>query len=110
MAKKPIDHNPPEAILPAAETSPAADAAPASPDSEPRLRQGNAPICPYCSKKNEKGEIIEPVMCKSVRSDAFFTRYYCPTEGCPFSEKVARPQIRQRVRQQEASEQDFSAR
>lgn len=115
MAKKPHEPSPshaaPEAILPAAgDKTQDATSGPGPAAAEPRLRQGNAPLCPYCSKKDEKGKIVEPVVCQSQRSDAFFTRYYCPTEGCPYTEKVARPQIQQRIRQQEASEQDYSAR
>jgi hypothetical protein len=76
---------------------------------EPRGRQGNAPLCPYCSKKDDKGQVIEPVLCKSARSDPFFTRYYCPN-GCGYSEKVPRPQLAQRVERVRAAEEDFSAR
>ncbi len=52
---------------------------------ERRGRQpaGQAPMCPYCN-----------VVCESKRSEPFFTRYYCPKEGCSFSQKVPRPTIR----------------
>jgi hypothetical protein len=66
-------------------------------------RQSNAPVCPNCSEPEE------PVLCKSNRSDPFFTRYYCPND-CGFSVKVARPDLRKRVDQAAAAEDDFSAR
>ena len=68
----------------------------------PRGRQSAAPDCPRCSTDEKR------VRCVARRSDAFFTRYYCPTEGCPFSLKVARPSLR--GRRQEPDEERFAAR
>ena len=67
-----------------------------------RGRQSAAPVCPYCSTKDK------PVRCVSKGSSSFFTRYYCPTEGCSFSIKVARPSLRRR--QQRPDQEDFAAR
>lgn len=67
---------------------------------EKRLRQNlPPPECPY-----------HHVPCESNRSDPFFTRYYCPTQGCSYSQKVPRPKIEERIRRAEAEEQDFSTR
>jgi len=74
-------------------------AASAESGEEKRLRQNlPPPVCPY-----------HRVECRSNRSDPLFTRYYCPTAGCTYSAKVARPVIDQVLRRQEARE-DFSAR
>lgn len=88
------------------ETAAPAESADKSP--EPRLRQGNAPLCPYCTKKNGEGKILKTVVCKSVHSEAFFTRYQCPTPGCPFQQKIARQNIAQRLAASQP--EDFSAR
>lgn len=64
----------------------------------PRGRQSAAPVCPYCGKP-----------CRAGRSTAFFTYYYCPSESCNYSEKQARPNMRERIQRHRASE-DFSAR
>ena len=70
----------------------------AKPKAKPkRLRQSKQPFCPYHRK----------VRCKAGRSDQFFTRYYCPEEGCTFSQKVPRPRRPEDV---EAEQEDFSAR
>ena len=68
-----------------------------------RGRQGNAPACPYCSKF---GTVV---LCESNRSEAYFTRYYCPTKGCGFSLKVPRPDLEGRLRRDRQAD-DFSAR
>lgn len=65
------------------------------PNVQPRARQSSAPFCPYHKKTR----------CVSRRSDQFFTRYYCPEEGCSFSIKIPRPRIRPAE-----EEQDFAAR
>lgn len=88
MAKKPINlpENPPE------------DAA-EQPAESPRARQTSQPFCPY----------HKDVRCKSRNSGAFFTRYYCPVDGCTFSVKLPRPEIGQRTREAD-EEEGFSAR
>lgn len=71
---------------------------PATEAEKPRgtQQQAQAPACPNCK-----------ILCKANNSTPFFTRYYCPN-GCGFSLKVPRPDIRRRI---QASEQDdFSAR
>ena len=96
--------------------NPTPDAAPDAAGDESRLRQGNAPACPYCSKAAKAAKDGEPaedaitVICESKRSDPYFTRYYCPTTGCGFAVKVPRPQLRDRLRRAEAAGEDFSAR
>lgn len=71
---------------------------------EKRGRQNlPAPICPYCTALTGA-----PVVCESNRSDPFFTRYYCPTADCTFSQKVARPQIEKAIADHDR--EDFSAR
>lgn len=73
-------------------------------DRDKRLRQNlPPPTCPYCSKPGA------PVVCKSGRSEPFFTRYYCPNKPrCAYSVKIARPQIDQIMKRHE--QEDFSAR
>ena len=75
---------------------------------EKRLRQ-NAPqpLCPYCSKPGS------PVACKSNRSELYFTRYYCPTDGCTYSMKVPKPKrnMQEDIRRSQRNEDDgYSAR
>jgi len=64
-----------------------------------RGRQRAGPLCPYCGTP-----------CKSGKTEALFTRYYCDREkgGCgQFSAKIPRPELpRGRHHQQE----DHSAR
>ncbi len=62
-----------------------------------RARQSAAPFCPYHKKTR----------CKANRSDVFFTRYYCPEEGCTFSVKQPRPEMPSRLH---AQQDDHSAR
>lgn len=65
-----------------------------------RPRQGELEInCPYHGER-----------CKANRSEAMFTRYYCPVKGCNYTQKVARPDIQKRLRRQRDQEEDFSAR
>lgn len=66
---------------------------------ERRARQGIAPYCPYHKESR----------CESRRSEALFTRYYCPVDGCGFAVKVPRPNIAQRMARME-EDGDFSAR
>lgn len=73
-------------------------AAPAS-----NRQQRPAPECPYCSKPGA------PVVCKSKRSDPYFTYYYCPNDQCTFSQKQPRPALL-RTMQKQAAEEDYSAR
>ena len=101
MARKPADTKPASA----ADTNAASESSEPGSSEPERLRQGNAPPCPYCSKEGKP-----PVMCVSQRSDPYFTRYYCPTEGCNFAVKVPRPQLRDRLRRAQEDEKDFSAR
>ena len=64
--------------------------------------RAEAPICPYCA-----------VPCKANRTEPLFTRYYCPTAGCTYSQKVVRPEWQKRLsrqRQKEEAKTDFSAR
>jgi len=77
---------------------PAADVVeqPATKPAPPRARQSSAPFCPYHKKTR----------CKAGHSDAYFTRYYCPEEGCTYSQKVARPNMPSRLHRAE----DFGAR
>ena len=63
----------------------------------PRGRQTAAPLCPYHKKH-----------CVAKRSDAYFTRYYCPVKGCSFMVKQPRPQLANRLYAEQA--EDFSAR
>lgn len=63
-----------------------------------RARQGNAPFC----------TTHKDVRCESKHSDPFFTRYYCPVEGCRFSLKISRPNPKQKPPPE--PEEDFSAR
>lgn len=65
---------------------------PKAPDNETRT-------CPYHKE-----------LLKSNNSTPFFTRYYCPNEGCTYSEKVPRPDVKQQRARAEAAEQDYSAR
>jgi hypothetical protein len=81
-------------------------AAPAKDPTTDRLRQGAAPVCPYC--KNEKNEPFQ--VCKSQGSTPYYTRYKCPTTGCPFRQQIPRLKIAQRVAAATEAEQDFSAR
>lgn len=113
LSRGPISAAPPPAA-PDADASPRT-ADPSGPPAEPgfvppRLRQGNAPLCPYCSKKNGQGEIVAPVVCLANRSEAFFTRYYCPTADCTFSAKVPRGDIRSRIDAAREADAGFSAR
>ena len=62
-----------------------------------RGRQSAAPTCPY-----HKG-----TPCVARNSNSYFTRYYCPKEGCPFMIKQPRPNMRTRLSRQD---EDFSAR
>jgi hypothetical protein len=73
--------------------------APASSPAEPvqKGRQSAAPFCPY----------HPDTRCESRGSTPHFTRYYCPVEGCTFSIKQQRPDIRRRIAEQD---EDFSAR
>lgn len=64
---------------------------------QPRGRQTAAPLCPYHKKH-----------CVAKRSDAYFTRYYCPVVGCQYMVKQPRPQLATRLHAEEA--EDFSAR
>lgn len=85
---------------PAALDRPADERPAAAANADGRLRQNlPAPECPY-----------HHVACKSNHSDPCFTRYYCPTPGCTYSQKVPRPRLAQLVRRREALEEDFSAR
>lgn len=100
MAKKADSQPPQPSILnPEPEGTEAQEATPKAqgpmPDVQPRARQSSAPFCPYHKKTR----------CVSRRSDQFFTRYYCPEEGCSFSIKIPRPRIRPAE-----EEQDFAAR
>lgn len=61
----------------------------------PRGRQSNQPTCPYHGQR-----------CKAGSSSPWFTRYYCPVEGCSYSEKVQRPALSAQL----GEEEDFSAR
>lgn len=76
---------------------PADPAGETPPKTKPRGRQSAAPECPYHKKRTKAGN-----------STGFFTRYYCPVEGCPFSIKISRP--RPKNRPAEAKPSDFSAR
>lgn len=79
------------------EAQPAPEAAPEAAPESPRARQSAAPECPY-----HPGTVT-----KSRNSSPFFTRYYCPIKGCPFSVKVPRPNMRTRLH---AEDEDYSAR
>jgi hypothetical protein len=73
-----------------------------SPTAESGEARAEAPICPYCA-----------VPCKANRTEPLFTRYYCPTVGCTYSQKVVRPEWQKRLsrqRQKEEAKTDFSAR
>lgn len=72
-------------------------AAPAAAD-QPRGRQSHQPTCPYHK---------EP--CVARHTSTFFTYYYCKVEGCPYSEKQARPNMPTR-RHQADQQGDHSAR
>lgn len=65
----------------------------------PRARQSAAPMCPYHQKTR----------CVSKRSDPYFTRYYCPEEGCTFLAKIPRPNLPTRLHAEE-QQGDHSAR
>ncbi|HUX14959.1 MAG TPA: hypothetical protein VMW52_00715 [Phycisphaerae bacterium] len=91
MAKKSITQTPDE---PEPQPDPGAQEAQA-PDA--RGRQSAAPECPY-----HKG-----TRTVSRNSNSYFTRYYCPVEGCPFMIKQPRPQMRTRLSRED---EDFSAR
>lgn len=66
--------------------------APSPNGNTPGQRQDEAPPeCPY-----------HHVACKANRSEPFFTRYYCPIDGCTYSSKQPRPLMRRRL--------DFSRR
>lgn len=78
---------------------------PAAPEAPPpasagRQQPSDERRCPY--HKNVK--------LTANRSEPFFTRYYCPVDGCTYSEKVPRPDIKQRAQQAQDAEQDYSAR
>lgn len=112
----------PAAAKPAAAAAPQISAEPpvvtgppieAEPAEAPRDRQpadGRAkPQCPYCSKpaipagKAPDGKAVpaKVVLCEAKGGSAFFTRYYCPTKGCSYSEKRQRPRRKTGVVQDE---------
>jgi len=65
-------------------------------DDSARGRQTSQPECPY----------HPGTRCKSGGSAPYFTRYYCPVDGCPFSIKVPKPVL---AKPREEGE-EFSAR
>lgn len=87
MAKK--AHHDKQAAPEAKQPAPAGETPPADP---------GVPVCPYHRKP-----------CGAGRSDAFFTRYYCPEADCRFSAKVARPALAQRIARDRDGDQ-YSAR
>ena len=99
MAKKTISKRPPTKRPAAAPLASTAEQQMTPPDPQ-RLRQNApAPMCPY-----------HKCACESKRSEPFFTRYYCPTERCTYSQKVPRPDVRARLSRARAQESDHSAR
>lgn len=63
-------------------------------------RQSNAPVCPNCHVPTRAAK-------SSQVGNSFFTYYRCPT--CPYSAKVPRKSLKQRLADQQADER-FSAR
>jgi hypothetical protein len=74
------------------------DTPPTEGDDEPRLRQSAAPLCPY-----------HGVRCESKRSEPYFTRYYCPEDGCSYSQKLPKPGMAERL-QRDRDQEGHSAR
>ena len=90
---------------PRAKKTPPANAEKPEKPADAKLRQGHEPPCPYC--KDEDGN---PVITKAGKTEAFFTRYYCPADACTFVVKVPRPDLKARLDRDNAAEADFSAR
>jgi hypothetical protein len=87
---------------PAQDRPPVGEAATDEPPAPNLRRYGNVVICPYCN-----------LQCKSNRTEPLFTRYYCPGEGCGYSQKVMKPEALARLnrrQQQAAREEGFGAR
>lgn len=94
-------------ILPAAEapanvtTGDAEGQSNADQSAETATRQRDVVIfCPYHPE----------LQLKANRTEAYFTRYYCPDGACGYSQKVPRPDLQQRLERAKAAENDFSAR
>lgn len=98
----------PAALGPAGDASPREaldESGPTKPALPPRGRQSTSPkspdrpICQYHQVPMEAG-----------RSEAFFTRYYCPVEGCNNMRKQPRPEAAAQMREKQFGDEDFSAR
>jgi hypothetical protein len=83
---------------------PAAAGGKVKPPAPPEHAPMNALIitCPYCGQR-----------CASNKSSPLFTRYYCPTTGCSYSQKVPKKEIAERInrqRRRDDNDKGFSAR
>lgn len=98
--------------------SPQASQPPSAPPAEPAAkkekgekkaaRQGDKhrPRCPNCS---QEGNVV---LCTAKSTQALFTYYACPN-GCGYTEKRARPDMQERIRRQQQTDEDqagFGAR
>ncbi len=96
---KPASNKPPRKFPPA---SSALKAAPTASNGDLTPAQQLAalppPACPYCKQPT-----------KEIAKSAFFVTFVCP-QGCPYSEKRPRQDIRKRIVRAEAAQADYSAR
>ena len=65
----------------------------------PKQPENTTRACPY-----------HKLLLRANKTEALFTRYYCPEEGCTYSEKVPRKSIRQQSEQAQNDQENFSAR
>lgn len=73
-------------------------------DAGPEREYGTAPFAPECARCKGQGREVKCVCRRTSGPIAF---YYCPTPGCRFSIKVARPQ---RERRREPEQINVAAR